>query len=170
MTDAACTRLRRADRAMRDPDDIEALLQRGRFGYAATTSGDQPFLHPTTFWYDRSARRIYFHGARQGRTLENVTQNPRVCFGVAEMGRLLPAEKACNFSLEYASVCVFGRVRLVEEEGEKRRGLQGLLDKYFPELRPIKDYSPITQAQLSKTTVYAIEVEAWSGKQRVAAA
>ena len=97
MTDAAWTRLRRADRAMRDPDDIEALLRRGRFGYTATTSGDQPFLHPTTFWYDQKARRIYVHGARQGRTLQNVTQNPRVCFGVAEMGRMLPAESACAF-------------------------------------------------------------------------
>jgi len=170
MTDTAWTRLRRADRAMRDPDDIEALLRRGRLAYAATTSGDQPFLHPTTFWYDQRARRIYFHGARQGRTLQNVTQNPRVCFGVAEMGRMLPADSACNFSLEYASVCVFGRVRLVEEEAEKRHGLQGLLDKYFPELQPVKDYSPITQAQLSQTMVYAIEVEAWSGKQRVAPA
>jgi len=131
MTDAAWTPLRRADRAMRDPDDIEALLRRGRFGYTATTSGDQPFLHPTTFWYDQKARRIYFHGARQGRTLQNVTRNPRVCFGVAEMGRLLPAESACDFSLEYASVSVFGRVRLVEEEAEKRHGLQGLLGKYF---------------------------------------
>lgn len=170
MTAAAWTRLRRADRAMRDPDDIEALLRRARFGYVATTSGDQPFLHPTTFWYDQRARRVYFHGARQGRTLQNVRQNPRVCFGVAEMGRMLPADSACGFSLEYASVCVFGRVRLVEEEAEKRRGLQGLLDKYFPELQPVKDYSPITQAQLSETTVYAIEVEAWSGKQRGAPA
>jgi hypothetical protein len=42
-----------------------------------------------------------------------------------------------------------------------------LLDKYFPDLRPSRDYRPITDEELAATAVYAIEIEAWSGKQKM---
>jgi len=73
-----------------------------------------------------------------------------------------------EFSNEFASVVVFGQARLVEDEDEKRRALQALLDKYFPDLQPGRDYRPMTEAELNATAVYAIEIEAWSGKQKVA--
>lgn len=147
---------------------IEDMLKRATFGYTATAVDNQPYLHPSLYWYDAAARRLYFHGARQGRTRDNVLRNPCVCFSVAEMGRLLPATTAMEFSNEYASVIVFGRARLVEDEAEKRHGLQGLLDKYFPGLLPGRDYRPITDSELAQTSVFAIEIEGWSGKQKVA--
>ena len=42
----------------------------------------------------------------------------------------------------------------------------GLLDKYFPDLKPGKDYRPITPEEISRTSVFAIEIEAWSGKEK----
>ncbi|MEW6567317.1 MAG: pyridoxamine 5'-phosphate oxidase family protein [Chloroflexota bacterium] len=146
---------------------IQAMLQRAAFGFTATSVNDQPFLHPSLFWFDAPARRLYFHTALEGRTRDNVLHNPRVCFSVAEIGRLLPADTAKEFSNEYASVIVFGRARLVLDDEEKRHGLQGLLDKYFPELRPGRDYRPITDPELAQTSVFAIEIEGWSGKQKV---
>jgi nitroimidazol reductase NimA-like FMN-containing flavoprotein (pyridoxamine 5'-phosphate oxidase superfamily) len=160
-------RPRRSDRAMKTPAEIEALLERAPYGFTATSIEDQPFLHVGLFWYDSTTRRLYFHTAREGRTRDNVLSNPRVCFGVAEIGRLLPADTALEFSNEYASVIAFGRARLVEGPEEKRHGLQGLLDKYFPELAPGRDYRPITDQEMARTSVFAIEIEAWSGKQKV---
>jgi hypothetical protein len=84
------------------------------------------------------------------------------------MGKLLPADTAIEFSTEYASVIIFGEARVLKSDEEKRFGLQGLLDKYFPDLRPGEDYRSITSDQLDETAVYAIEIEAWSGKQKVA--
>jgi nitroimidazol reductase NimA-like FMN-containing flavoprotein (pyridoxamine 5'-phosphate oxidase superfamily) len=72
------------------------------------------------------------------------------------------------FSTEYASVVIFGRAKVLEDEEGKRRGLQGLLDKYFPQLASGKDYRPITEDEIDNTAVYAIDIEGWSGKQKVA--
>jgi hypothetical protein len=162
------TSMRRADRAMPDDAVIKALLRDSDFGFIATSINDQPFLRPNLFWYDEDAGRIFFHSALDGRTMENVRSNPNICFGVARMGALLPADKALNFSNEYASVIVFGKAHILEDDEEKRRALQGLLDKYFPERRPGRDYRPITQNELDQTAVYSLEIEAWSGKQKVA--
>jgi nitroimidazol reductase NimA-like FMN-containing flavoprotein (pyridoxamine 5'-phosphate oxidase superfamily) len=54
----------------------------------------------------------------------------------------------------------------VTDEAEQRHGLQGLLDKYFPDLQPGVHYRPIIEEELQRTSVYAIEIEAWSGKQK----
>jgi nitroimidazol reductase NimA-like FMN-containing flavoprotein (pyridoxamine 5'-phosphate oxidase superfamily) len=146
--------------------EIEALLTRAQVGFLATSVDDQPFLHPSLFWYDAPARRIYLHTALAGRTHDNVLANPRVSFSVAELGRLLPAKTALNFSNEYASVCLFGQARIVGTDEEKRHGLQGQLAKYFPDLHPGADYRPITDEEMAQTSVYAVEIEGWSGKQK----
>jgi nitroimidazol reductase NimA-like FMN-containing flavoprotein (pyridoxamine 5'-phosphate oxidase superfamily) len=159
------TSLRRAERALSE-EAVRALLARAPYGFTATAVDGQPFQHASLFWYDDTTRRIYFHGARQGRMIGNVQANPRVCFTVAEMGRLLPAKTAMDFSNEYASVVVFGQARMVKSESEKRLALQALLDKYFPDLQPGRDYRSIISEELAATAVYAIEVEAWSGKQK----
>jgi nitroimidazol reductase NimA-like FMN-containing flavoprotein (pyridoxamine 5'-phosphate oxidase superfamily) len=160
------TQLRRSEYAMPDERAIEAFLGQAPFGYLATSLGDQPFLHVSLFWFDAAHRRIYIHGARAGRTPENLERNPRVCFSVAEIGRLIPAAVASDFENEYASVIVFGRARQVDDPTEKQAALQALLDKHFPELHPGSDYRPITDDERARTNVYAIEIEAWSGKER----
>ncbi|MFH0982257.1 MAG: pyridoxamine 5'-phosphate oxidase family protein [Planctomycetota bacterium] len=89
---------------------------------------------------------------------------------VAEMGRLLPAEQAMAFSVEYASVMLFGRARAVTDPVSARRALQRLLNKYFGHLQPGRDYHPITDAELALTSVFQVEIAAWSGKQKRAPA
>ena len=43
--------------------------------------------------------------------------------------------------------------------------LYGLIQKYFPIMRAGQDYRPITEAELKRTSVYAIAIESWSGKR-----
>jgi nitroimidazol reductase NimA-like FMN-containing flavoprotein (pyridoxamine 5'-phosphate oxidase superfamily) len=56
----------------------------------------------------------------------------------------------------------------LEDPAAKERALQGLLDKYFPDLKPGVDYRPITPEELDETAVFAVDIEAWSGKRKVA--
>ena len=162
------TAMRRTDRAIDDDSQIRALLERGKFFTLASSADGQPYAHVSLYWFDAKTNRIYFHTADAGRTRTNIELNPRVSMAVAEIGRLLPADTALEFSVEYASVIAFGRARVVEQETEALYGLQGLLDKYFPELRSGKDYRPITDEELRRTSVYALEIEEMSGKRKVA--
>ncbi len=160
------TETRRPDRAVSDEAWIRRLLARAPVGTLATVLDGQPFQNMNLFVYDETSHSIYLHTARQGRTRTNIEQDDCVCFSVAEMGRLLPADTALEFSVEYASVIVFGRGVVVENEDEARRGLQLLLDKYAPRLRPGRDYRPITDDELARTSVYRIQIDQWSGKQK----
>ena len=160
--------MRRHDREIQDQAEIKEQLRDSQVGFIATAFDNQPFLHANLFWYDEKNQRIYFHTAIEGRARSNIETNPDVCFSIATMGRLLPAESAMEFSTEYSSVTIFGKARVTTDPSEQRHGLQGLLDKYFPHLKPGIDYSPMTDMELRRTSVFAIEIEAWSGKQKVA--
>jgi hypothetical protein len=158
------SRMRRQDLA-RDDAWIRAFLRAVPFGFLAAVADGRPFLVPNLFVYDDSAHALYFHTARSGRTATNLAEPAPVTFAAGAMGRLLPAEEALEFSVEYASVVVFGRGRTVRDEEEARSALQLLLDRYAPHLAPGTDYRPITDDELERTAVYRVDIEAWSGKQ-----
>lgn len=164
----AYSEVRRADRAVDDDAWIAAMLRTAPFGALATVEDEQPFVNSNLFVFDEAAHAIYMHTAVLGRTRTNVDTEARCCFSVSEMGRLLPHETARGMSVEYASVVVFCRARVIENLAERERALQRLLDKYFPHLRPGTDYRGITSQDLGATTTYQIEIDQWSGKRRTA--
>jgi hypothetical protein len=161
------TAIRRSDRAVEDENWIRAFLGRAAYGVLATIHEAQPFINTNLFVYDEKQHVIYMHTARVGRTRANVDADDSICFSVSEIGRILPADEALEFSVEYAGVTVFGRARVVDG-AEARAGLQMLLDKYAPHLRPGEHYRPITDEELARTAVYRIEIDAWSGKRKQA--
>lgn len=164
------TETRRKDRAIADETWIAGFLHRAPFAALATVHDGQPFVNSNLFVFDEEARVLYLHTARVGRTAANVRAHERVCVSVSEMGRLLPAEEALEFSVEYAGVTVFGSAAIVDDPAEAERALQALLDKYFSHLTPGVDYRPITADELARTTVYRVAVESWSGKRKEAPA
>jgi hypothetical protein len=163
------THVRRQDRAVEDETWIAAFLQRAPVGILATASDGQPFINSNLFVYDPAAHAIYLHTASTGRTRANIEADGRVCFHIYEMGRLLPADTALEFSVEYGGVTIFGHGQVIEDPDEARHGLQLLLDKYFPHLHPGQDYRAITGDELARTTVYRIAIDAWSGKRKAVA-
>ena len=93
--------VRRKDREVADDAWIHDLLHRTPMGVLATVHDGQPFVNSNTFAYDEAEHAIYMHTHRTGRTASNVGGDERVCFTVTEMGRLLPAPRAFNMSVEY---------------------------------------------------------------------
>ena len=149
----------------RDDEWIRSFLRDARVGHIASAPDGQPFVNPSTFWYDEENHQIVFHSNVAGRIRSNIETNPRVAFESSEMGRLLPANVALEFSLQYRSVVVFGTARLVTDPQEARRVLYGLIKKYFPLMTPGKEFREITEKELRSTSIYAIQIEEWSGKE-----
>lgn len=166
---ASWAHVRRRDRAVDDDAWIAAALRDTLVGRLATVHDGRPFLNANLFVYDPDRHAIYLHTARRGRTRDNVESDPPApaCFEISEMGRILPAEEALEFSVEYAGVVVFGDVAIVDDDGEAERALQALLDKAAPHLRPGRDYRAIQPDELRRTSVYRLDVRSWSGKRKV---
>ena len=88
-----------------------------------------------------------------------------VCLEASELGRFLPSNVALEFSLQFRSVAVYGRARLVSDPDEARVLLYGLIRKYFPAMTAGREFREITEKELRATSVYAIQIDSWSGKE-----
>ena len=149
----------------RDDAWIRAFLRAARVGHIASTQDGQPFINPSTFWFDEENHQIIFHSNVAGRIRSNIEANPKVCFEASELGKMLPSNVALEFSLQFRSVIVFGAARLVTDSVEARRVLYRLIQKYFPAMKPGEEFREITDKELRSTSVYAIQIEEWSGKE-----
>lgn len=161
--------VRRRDRAVTDDAWIRHFLDRAPVGVLASSHDGQPFVNSNLFVYDAEAHAIYFHTARVGRTQANVdakAEGAPVCFSAFRMGRMLPAEEALHFSVEYEGVTAFGKATIIREEEPAAAALQLLLDKYAPHLKPGTDYRPVVSEELKRTAVYRMTIDVWSGKRK----
>lgn len=157
--------LQRLPEYKREDEWIRNFLHRGQIAHIASRWDFQPFITPTTFLYDEAGHRIIFHSNIAGRIRANIERHPEVCVEVSELGRLLPSNIALEFSLQYRSVIVFGKARVIEDRNEKREVLHKLIAKYFGEMELDRDYRSATDGELKRTSVYEIRIESWSGKE-----
>jgi uncharacterized protein len=159
------TAFQRLPEYKRDDEWIRAFLQEARVAHIASSRDGQPFVTPSTFWFDEENHQILFHSNIAGRIRSNIENNPKVCLEVSELGKMLPSNVALEFSLQFRSVVVFGTARLVSDPQEAGRFLYSLIKKYFPLLTPGHEFREITDKELRSTSVYAIQIEEWSGKE-----
>lgn len=171
--------IRRRKNAVTDEKWIRTCLRQSLYGIVATEKDGQPFAYGKLFVYlenldpkveekqEVSANNqsngfgtIYFHGAQTGRTYTNIHENPNVCFTVSRMGNIILSTSACSFDVEYSSVVVFGKALVIVDQTEVEIALKEIMEKYAPTLT----YHPMTLAELERTCVYKIVIQAWSGK------
>jgi len=160
------TAFQRLPEYQRDDEWIRSFLREAKVGHIASARRNgQLFLNPTTFWFDEAHHQIIFHSNVAGRIRSNIESNSRVCFEASELGKMLPANVALEFSLQFRSVIVFGNARLVNDPEEARRVMYSLIHKYFPEMTAGREFREITEKELKRTSVYAIQIDEWSGKE-----
>ena len=152
--------MRRKDRQM-STADAHDLLQKAEYGVLSTVDAlGQPYGVPVSFALDGS-QAIFFHSAPEGQKLDNLRNQPRVCFTVVGHTQVL----AQQFSTIFESVIVFGIAEEVEGS-QKRHGLQLLAAKYNP------GEAAAGEAYIDKhgqaTQVVRIRVQQISGKERKA--
>jgi len=113
---------------MKNRRQIDALIERSRVCRLALADGDQPYVVPMNFAY--SGDCVYLHAAREGRKLEILAWNPKVCLEFDEYLEIIPGETACDTACRYRSVLAFGKAVILEDPEEKNRGLQLITRRY----------------------------------------
>jgi nitroimidazol reductase NimA-like FMN-containing flavoprotein (pyridoxamine 5'-phosphate oxidase superfamily) len=161
---------RHSDRVAAAERWIKTFLHCAPFGILATVNDGKPFIHINMFVYDEAAHAIYLHTAIEGHARTNAEIDQQVCFTVGEMGRILPADTALAFGVEYASVMVFGRASIIEDVDQAHRALQLLINKYAPHMCPGQDYEPITVEAIRHTRILRIQIDSWCGRKNEALA
>jgi nitroimidazol reductase NimA-like FMN-containing flavoprotein (pyridoxamine 5'-phosphate oxidase superfamily) len=136
------------------------------------TVGDagRPFPNSNLFVYDEPGNVIFMHTARLSRTRQNVERHERVCVSATEMGRLLPAPTALDFSARVRKRgCV--RPRLGRSRRIRRHSRTAAPARHIrTHLEAGHDDRPPVSEEVRRTSVYRIDIDEWSGKHKAVAA
>ncbi len=89
-----------------------------------------PVVIPTA--YGRDGDTLLLHGSAAGRMLRTVAGGVDVCVTVMLVDGLVLARSAFHHSINYRSVVIFGRARLVEDATAKRDALRAITEHIVP--------------------------------------
>jgi nitroimidazol reductase NimA-like FMN-containing flavoprotein (pyridoxamine 5'-phosphate oxidase superfamily) len=140
--------MRKKDREITDPSEMEQILKRGQIISVAMCQGDQPYVLPFNYGFLNGS--ICIHSSTKGFKLDVLAQNPKVSFNVVKDVQLLPA------------VVGFGRVRMVEDPVEKLAALEAIMVQYYPK----NDAWQYPDKVVAACTVWCIEIEHLTGKYK----
>jgi nitroimidazol reductase NimA-like FMN-containing flavoprotein (pyridoxamine 5'-phosphate oxidase superfamily) len=117
---------------------------------------DYPYAVPLSFAYEDG--KLFFHAARAGHKIDALERNEKVSFCVIAADDVVQT----TFTTHFRSAVVFGRARVLTDDGEKRHALDCLAKKYSP------DYLDAADAEIDGAwkRVCAIElvIEHMTGK------
>ncbi len=138
-------------------DQTRDVLTQGLWGTLATADAEgHPYATPMNYVYTNGV--IYLHAAKEGHKLDNIRDNPNVCFSVVTTAVVHPD----RFDTEYASADVFGTAGVITDSAEKQAALAALMQKYSP------DYAAeavrYVEKNIARTAVIAIHITGISGK------
>lgn len=150
--------MRRKDRAITDHSEIEAILGSALICHLAMADGTEPYVVPLSFAYADGS--LYFHSASQGRKLDILRKNPRVCFcAVLSSGDAVKGgDQPCDWGIAFRSVIGSGTAVFVEDEGEKKKALQAIVKRFDSRDLPFNGHD------FSVTTVLRVDIEQMEGK------
>jgi len=157
------TRIRRVPkRGQYDKDTIYRILDEGLVCHVGFVEDHQPAVIPMN--YARRDDALILHGATASRLLKYVQAGHPVCVTVTLLDGLVLARSVYHHSMNYRSVVVFGRGRLIETEQEKLAALE-VLTEHILQGR-WQDARKPNRQELDATAVVSIAIESASAKVR----
>jgi nitroimidazol reductase NimA-like FMN-containing flavoprotein (pyridoxamine 5'-phosphate oxidase superfamily) len=145
-----------------DRETVYAILDEGFVCHVGFVVEGEPFVIPTA--YGRAGDELFVHGARASRMLKALGEGTPVCVTVTLVDGLVMARSAFHHSMNYRSVVVFGRARVVESVEEKLAALRAFTEHVAP-ARWDEVREPNRQ-ELNATLVLALKLDEASAKIR----
>jgi len=159
-TDRTAVR-RLADRARYERAIVDAVLDEAYLAHVGFVVDGQPRVLPMT--YGRDGDVLYLHGA-VGNAMLRASAGAEVCITVTLLDGLVLARSAFHHSMNYRSVVLLGEAVKVDDEAEKRRAFDVIVDHVLPGRSQVA--RPTNDSELRQTLVLRLPIAEGSAKVR----
>ena len=155
--------MRRERKEIRERAILDEILTVCPVGRLGTIGKDgYPHIKPLNFVY--LDNKIYFHSAKEGEKIDDISRDSRVVFEADEpIGYVKSDINPCSAKYLYRSIMIRGRAVIVHDENERLIALRSLMRKYQPE----GDYGGFLPEKLAITAVVRIDIEEITGKEDI---
>ncbi|MBN1777909.1 MAG: pyridoxamine 5'-phosphate oxidase family protein [Clostridiales bacterium] len=138
---------------------MEEILRRETLGFLGVCDAGQPYIVPLTYAYLDGI--IVFHCALEGKKLDCIRANPRVCFTAGrQFGGVCRHPQGAHCSDNDESVICYGIARILTDEKERLEALNAFNRSIQPDA---KDLSP---DDIRRCHAVEIRISEMTGRQR----
>jgi nitroimidazol reductase NimA-like FMN-containing flavoprotein (pyridoxamine 5'-phosphate oxidase superfamily) len=155
--------MRRKDRELTGPDEIEQIISRADVCRIALADNNIPYIVTLNFGYSGGDKAcFYFHCAGEGRKLDMIRKNNFVCFELDTDHELYEGEKGCDWGMRFSSVVGYGHISIVENMESRIKALDSIMSHYSER----KGFS-YDERVLENTTILKLEISGMTAKRKV---
>lgn len=156
--------MRKQSREMPAEWALEVLDKAPFITLSMTDSDGSPYAVPLSM-ARTDERTFYFHGAIEGRKMEVLDRNPRVCLSAVTRCRPVVGPKDNSFTLEFQSAIAFGKAEMVTDREEKILGLKAVCRRFLPQ--HMEAFEAAVERSIERTAVVKVTLsEPPTGKRK----
>ena len=151
--------MRRKKQLLSESATVEILKTCTSGVLAVTGDNDYPYAVPLSYAYKDG--KLFFHFAKAGYKIDAIKRNDKVSFCVIERDEVIQK----TFTTHFRSVIVFGRIRILTEDSEKKYALESLVEKYSPDF--IEEGQREIEREWNRVCVAEVRIEHMPGKTAI---
>ena len=145
--------MRKKSREM-DADWALEVMDKAPYITVGMTDGDgMPYSVPLSL-ARTDEKTFYFHCATEGKKLNILRENPRVCLTAVSKCKPTVGPKDGSFTLEFKSAIAFGKAEIVADDNEKREALRAICQRFLP--THMDAFDAAVERSMSRTAVVCI--------------
>lgn len=150
--------MRKANQEITDPKILEEILVHSSIVRLGMIDNGLPYILPFNYGYRDNL--IYIHCATAGKKLDLLRINPVVCFEVELKAEVVKSDKACKWATAYRSIVGYGKIEILEDFRQKKKGLEIIMaHNGAPEL------TDFDSRQVDAVVILKLSIESLTGKQ-----
>ena len=153
--------MKRKDKEIVDEKVMVPIIKKTIICRVAMCWQDEPYLIPMNFGYQD--KYIYLHSAGEGRKLDILRNNGKVCIEFDIDVELVKSKEPCKTSMKYKSVLIFGKAVILKDIAEKKRALDIIMHHYYYHNSPSVFHYP--EDALEKLIIIKVKIEKMTGKE-----
>jgi nitroimidazol reductase NimA-like FMN-containing flavoprotein (pyridoxamine 5'-phosphate oxidase superfamily) len=153
--------MRRKDREITDLNSIVEIIRKCDTCRISLFDEEYPYIIPMNFGFEKNGDQLmlYFHAAHEGKKIDLIKKCNRASFEMDCSHRLITGEKACDYTMEYESVCGTGIIEILEPQ-DRVIALKHLMKQYSS-----KDNFEFSNSIVNAVTVLRLKVNSITGKR-----
>lgn len=149
--------MRRKDKEIKDKKEIESIINISDICRIALSENNSPYIVPVCFGYKDNC--LYIHSAADGKKIDIINKNNRVCFEFDVHEGLIRSENPCDWDMKYCSVIGYGRAFFIDRHEEKIMALDIIAVHYSSNTFDYRTNS------VDNVTIIKVEIENLTGKK-----
>jgi uncharacterized protein len=150
--------MRKKNLEITDKKVLEEILSGSKICRLALIDGTLPYIVPFNYGYKDGS--IYIHSAPEGKKIDLLKQNNKVCFEIEYVANIVPNVVACKWATTYRSVVGYGDVEIITDYKKKEEGLKIIMAHYGVSGKITFEKIPVDSMVILKLTITEI-----TGKQ-----